>query len=71
MGGEPDKDKNLHEEDEETKLDRDKGPTPDTTPRRSDRLAEPEKKPMFVRKVLQSGRFLPRVSMRHLDQWSK
>jgi hypothetical protein len=67
MGGEPNEDKNPDEEDEETKLDKNKDPTPYTTPRtdmtpwRSDRLAEPEKKPEDVRKVLQSGRFVPRV----------
>jgi hypothetical protein len=61
MGGESEEDKNPDEEDEETELDRDKGPTPDTTPRRLDRLAEPEKKPVDVRKVLQSSRFLPRM----------
>jgi hypothetical protein len=61
MGDEPDKNENPDEEDEETELDRDKDPTLDTTLRtdtmswRSDRLADSEKKPVDVRKVLQSG----------------
>jgi hypothetical protein len=56
-----DEDKNLDKEDEEMESDRDKGPRTDMTPRRSERLAEPEQKPVDVRKVLQSRRFLPRV----------
>jgi hypothetical protein len=69
MGGEPNEDKIPDEEDEETELDRDKGPTlittprMDTTPMRSDRLAEPEKKPVDMRKVLQSRQFLTRVGV--------
>jgi hypothetical protein len=56
------KKKNPDEEDEETKLDRDKAPTLDTTLRRSKRLTEPGKKPIDVKKILASGsgRFLPR-----------
>jgi hypothetical protein len=55
MGGKPDEDENPDEEDEETELDRDKAPTLDTTPRRSERLAGPEKKAVDVKKILVSG----------------
>jgi hypothetical protein len=61
VGGEPD------EEDKKIESDKKEDPTPDTTPRtdltpqRSDMLAKPEKKPTDIRKVLHSGRFMPRV----------
>jgi hypothetical protein len=66
MGADPNEEENLNDKDEKTKTDEDKVPNPtqDTTPRRKlERLAEPEKRWLVVKKILasRSRRYQPRV----------